>query len=203
MHSILDLFESESNLNLVNILLPSDHDNYSSSSSLSSFSRYAEIESLDNNIIENNKKYPQKTLNKLTSSGLCMEEYHSDEENANETSVDKLIEEINNNSSSNSLLVSSTSLPSSPLPKIASKCMCKVKCKCKCHNLVIASSATSNGNNSNSSSYHGSTNMVASRLSLDWEDVNLDLLVQEEGIVFDLSQKCMILFEILDGIEFY
>jgi hypothetical protein len=129
----------------------------------------------------------------LANACLAMEEYRSDSENEDaEPCIDDLINEINNHDD-NDMMVgsfsdrgahefrSNTSNKYSPavvnsprLVRKLAKCVCKIKCKCQCHRLQAS------GTNSKTSS-HCSSQIFFDSLSLDWEDVDLDLVHSSDG----------------------
>jgi hypothetical protein len=142
----------------------------------------------------------RKRERNLESACLAMEEYHSQSED-DEPCIDELIHEINQqsdmvgsfcslpeNNSSNQTLDFRFRSNNSPLvgnsPRIprTAKCLCKIKCKCKCHRLKVGGFVQTSGTNSRTSS-HCSSQIVFENLSLDWEDLNLELVEGTDGKV--------------------
>ena len=197
-HSILNLFDSDddvssfllSNQNLVDITLSSgefynSNSNVSTTSSSSSSDSYKEIECLDNNIVYENAvniingaNYRTRPKLSRQTASLSIEECKSGND-SDEPCIDAIIDEINNEM----LVSSSCSLPSLPHVQMNGnvsfgkifKCLCKVKCKCKCHYLANLTAVTSSYTTSKASSRNSAANLFES-LSLDWDDVSLDLV---------------------------
>lgn len=164
--------------------LPTLPNEYASSRSSSLSNSY--IECLDNNVdgvdmSGKSKRAVRRKEEKHQTGGLCMEEYHSDNSDNEIQDVEKIIEEINKSFS--------PSLSSSPRSKkmlidlnkavnsrsiYTFKCLCRRRCKCICHSVNIKS----HSNSLTSSSFHGSNNNMSS--SLDWEDLDLNL-IQPDG----------------------